>query len=344
MKDSFSTAIGDLLAQECTPELVRRIEQGGDWQALWACLQASGFADALVPEADGGAGLTLRDMFGVFERCGAHAVPLPFGETVLARGLLAAAGIGAAARPAGPITFAMGWRHGKGLRCDVAHGARTATHVIVQADGAWQMLDVASATAAGAGFALDLALDWPQEALDRALTLAISEPWSDLAVRTLQACVYAALLAGAAGRVFDMTLAYANQREQFGRVIGKFQAVQHHLAVMSEHVAAARMAAEIGCLSASWAPDALRAAVAKARTSEAALEVARIGHSLHGAIGFTEEFDLQLYTRRLHAWRRAGGSETTWHEAVGNVLVGDHSGLTVDLVCSTLHLLPEAAP
>ena len=47
-------------------------------------------------------------------------------------------------------------------------------------------------------------------------------------------------------------------------------------------------------------------AVAKARTSEAAVTVAAIAHAVHGAIGITEEFDLQLYTRRLHAWRVGG--------------------------------------
>ena len=332
MRDSYSTAIGDLLAQECTPDVVRRIEQGGDWQQLWSTLQHSGFADALVPEADGGAGLALQDMSGVFERCGACALPLPLAETAMARALLGACGIAAADRPEGPITFALGWQNGAGLRCDAAHGAGTATHVIVQAGGAWQMLDVAPATAERTGFALDLALAWPMEALQHAMPLPLPEPWRLLSVRSLQACVYASLLAGAAGRVFDMTLAYANQREQFGRVIGKFQAVQHHLAVMSEHVAAARMAAEIGCLSTSWAPSALHASAAKARTSEAALEVARLGHQVHGAIGFTEEFDLQLFTRRLHAWRRAGGSEAHWHDAVGRALVDDHSGMAVDLV------------
>jgi len=341
MRDLYSTAIDDLLAQECTPAMVRRIEQGGDWHALWDCLRESGFADSLVPERDGGAGLQLRDMFVVFERCGAHALPLPFGQTLLARALLAAAGLDVVERPSGPITFATGWPNATGLHCDSVPGARVATHVIVQGEGGWQMLDVASATATPAGFALDLALQWPQAALRGAVSLTLPERFNGVTVRALQACVHAALLAGAAGRVFDMTLAYANQRAQFGRVIGKFQAVQHHLAVMSEHVAAARMAAEIGCLSDSWAPGPVHAAAAKARASEAALEVARLGHQVHGAIGFTEELDLQLYTRRLHAWRRAGGSESTWHQAVGRALVDEHVGRAVDLVGSMLRLVPE---
>jgi acyl-CoA dehydrogenase len=74
--------------------------------------------------------------------------------------------------------------------------------------------------------------------------------------------------------------------------------------------------------------------VAKARTSEAALEVASLSHSIHGAIGFTHEFDLQLFTRRLHAWRQSGGAESYWHTVLGNELVDNRSGLVLDLIRS----------
>ena len=81
---------------------------------------------------------------------------------------------------------------------------------------------------------------------------------------------------------------------------------------MSEHVFAARMAAQLGCsgagLAADRLPDRLRVATAKARCSEAALVVSELAHAIHGAIGFTAEYDLQLYTRRLHAWRQAAGT------------------------------------
>jgi acyl-CoA dehydrogenase len=147
-----------------------------------------------------------------------------------------------------------------------------------------------------------------------------------------QACIYSAQLAGALMKVFNQTLQYANDREQFGRSIGKFQAIQHQLSVISEHVFAARMAAQIGCSSSSAIPNRLKVAVAKARTSEAALEVAGLSHSIHGAIGFTAEFDLQLFTRRLHLWRQAAGSESYWHDVLGAELVSHRSGLSLDLI------------
>ena len=65
---------------------------------------------------------------------------------------------------------------------------------------------------------------------------------------------------------------------------------------------------------------------------EAAVEVAALSHSIHGAIGFTAEFDLQLYTRRLHLWRQVGGSESHWHAVLGAALVDQHDGLALDLL------------
>ena len=97
---------------------------------------------------------------------------------------------------------------------------------------------------------------------------------------------------------------------------------------------AAHMAAQLGCASDTVVPDRVRVAVAKARTSEAALEVAALSHSIHGAIGFTHEFDLQLFTRRLHAWRQAGGAESYWHSVLGRELVDHRNGLALDLIRS----------
>jgi acyl-CoA dehydrogenase len=331
--DPYSTALDDLLTQACPPEAVRRIEGGGGWQALWATLQESGFADALVPDSAGGAGLALRDVAGLFKRCGAHALPVPLAETIIARAILAATGTVA---PPGPITLASGRLEEDGLRCAAVAGAQTSTHVIAQIHHSWLLLDTASASVESAGFALDLSLEWTRGAL-RKMKPLIGLP-EELAVQSLQACIYAAMLAGAAGRVLDVTLTYANQRTQFGRVIGKFQAVQHHLAVMAEHVAAAHIAADIGCISATWMPGKLHAGVAKSQASEAAVQVAKLAHQVHGAIGFTGELDLQLYTRRLHAWRRAGGSESAWHDAVGRTLVAAHDDRVVELVCNMLEI------
>jgi alkylation response protein AidB-like acyl-CoA dehydrogenase len=67
--------------------------------------------------------------------------------------------------------------------------------------------------------------------------------------------------------------------------------------------------------------------MAKSRTSEAAVLVASIAHALHGAIGITEEYDLQLLTRRLHEWRIAHGSEAHWNAWIGHSVLASNRSI-----------------
>jgi acyl-CoA dehydrogenase len=326
MDDLLTDALRSLLQDACTPAVVREIEAGAPAAALWSRLDESGFADALLDEERGGAGLALSDAFPLLELCGAHAVPVPLGETMLARALLAAAAV---ERPEGSIAVGLGVATASGgLRCALVPYGRVSDHVLVAHGADALLLPAATAESVAGVFPLDATLEWSSEAA----TAARRVPGHDLLA--VQACIASAQLAGALMTVFTRTLQYANERQQFGRAIGKFQAIQHQLAVMAEHVFAARTAAQIGCSAPGHVPDRLRVAVAKARTGEAAVEVAALAHSIHGAIGFTEEFDLQLYTRRLHAWRQAAGSESFWHAVLGGELVAS-DGLALDTIRAT---------
>ncbi|MDM0070602.1 acyl-CoA dehydrogenase family protein [Variovorax sp. J31P207] len=328
MDDLLTDTLQQLLKDQCTPKLVRDVEAGQPPAAFWAQLEESGFADALVPEAQGGAGLALATVFPLLELCGSFAVPVPLAHTMLARALLAQADV---APPAGSIALApVAARDGAVLRCPLVAFGRVADWVLARVDGSSVLLPVAQARLAPGVFPLDATLAWDEADFAQARRVPGSHD-----LETLSACCAAAELSGALMSVFARTLQYANERQQFGRAIGKFQAIQHQISVISEHVFAARMAAQIGCHSATHVPQRLRVAVAKARTSEAAVEVAALSHSIHGAIGFTAEFDLQLYTRRLHAWRQAAGSESFWHTVLGEELVDRHEGLAIDLIRMT---------
>jgi alkylation response protein AidB-like acyl-CoA dehydrogenase len=232
----------DLLEAHCPPSVVRAIEgegsSGPKRDALMAVLTNSGFADAMVPESQGGAGLNLAQAFPIFELCGRYLLPVPLPEMIVQR---------------------------------------------------------------ASGTKLDF---------------------------DTTACLIAAQMAGAMQRVLEMTLQFANDRQQFGRPLGTFQAIQHQLAVMAEQVLAARMAAQIGCSTAADRPGLMNAAIAKARASEAAVDVTALAHSIHGAIGFTADYDLQLFTRRLHAWRLQAGSESYWNEVLGQAVLNSPQGET----------------
>jgi alkylation response protein AidB-like acyl-CoA dehydrogenase len=104
---------------------------------------------------------------------------------------------------------------------------------------------------------------------------------------------------GGADAVLEMTVEYAKQRTQFGRPVGTFQAVQHHCANMATDVEGCRQIAYHAAWRVSEGDSAEReVSMAKAWVSAAYQRVCNLAHQCHGAIGFTKEHDLQLYTRR----------------------------------------------
>jgi alkylation response protein AidB-like acyl-CoA dehydrogenase len=121
-------------------------------------------------------------------------------------------------------------------------------------------------------------------------------------------------MCGGAQKVLDMSVEYAKMREQFGRPIGSFQAIQHKCANMLVQVESAKSATYY----AAWAvandvPEApLAAAMAKAYCSDAYRQVSAEGIQVHGGIGFTWEHDMHIY------FKRAKGSEVTFGDAAWN--------------------------
>jgi alkylation response protein AidB-like acyl-CoA dehydrogenase len=116
------------------------------------------------------------------------------------------------------------------------------------------------------------------------------------------AVLYAAELLGCAQRVLDLSVAYAQDRVQFGRPIGSFQAVKHRCADMLVDVEGMRSAVwwAAWCLSADDPDRSLAASTAKAWCSDAGMRVMSSGLQVHGGIGFTWEHDLHLFLKRAH--------------------------------------------
>jgi acyl-CoA dehydrogenase len=316
MDTLLAESIERLLAGCSAPAVVRGVERGQGAAALWAELEASGYADLLVAEAAGGAGLGLREAFVLWLACGRHALPAPLAATAWVRAALARAGVAA---PGGPLTLAAQCgrdAHGAWRCQNVPFGALADWVLVGDAQGA-ALLPVASGERRPSGVfgSLQAHIRWPAHPAD---ALPLPGPIDLLHAGALMTAV---LMAGAMQRVLDATLAYANDRAQFGKAIGKFQAVQQQLSVMAEQVFAARMAAEIGCAGDGIVPHPHRAAVAKARAAEAAEKVVAIAHAVHGAVGVTAEYDLQLLTRRLQEWRGDFGPQGYWHVQLGRALV-----------------------
>jgi alkylation response protein AidB-like acyl-CoA dehydrogenase len=144
----------------------------------------------------------------------------------------------------------------------------------------------------------------------------------------MAALLRSAELVGALERVLEMSVGYANDRKQFGRPIGRFQAIQHQLAVLGGEVAVSAAALDVAAaaVDAGAAQADLAVAAAKARASEAAGVAAQVAHRVHGAIGFTREYGLQLLSRRLLSWRDEYGAETYWHARLGRAILAANAG------------------
>jgi acyl-CoA dehydrogenase len=321
-----------------TPELIAAAERGEWPAALWQAIEENGLTQPLVPEAKGGAGATWSDAFVLVAAAGRHAAPVPFAETVVGSWLLAHAGLDV---PAGSLTIAPGGagerlaveRVGDRWRVDgtarrVPWGA-SAQHVVLVGDagGATAVALVAHGgfeTEAGQNLARE-----PRDTLTFGATPAVAAASVSLpadAVHLYGALVRSAQMAGALEGMLALSVKYATERRQFGRAIGNFQAIQHQLAVLAGHTAAAGLAADRAFRAADRGDLRFEVAVAKTRIGEAAGIGASIAHQVHGAIGFTYEHSLHFLTRRLWSWRAEFGADAHWSAWLGRDVAARGAG------------------
>jgi len=305
----------------------RATEGEGLDDALWATCVQTGLARLTLPERAGGSGGTLLDAAAVLAAAGAHAARVPLVETDLLGGwLLDAAGLPV---PDGPLTAVAGPLEvsaGGGAEREVSGvlhrvpWARAAAGIVVLAGEHVVLLDPAGVQVEpGANLA-----DEPRDTVRvrGPAATAGAPPTAGAQLQLRAALGRALLLSGAARGALAAAVRYAGERVQFGRPIGRFQAVQQQLALAAAEVAAVGAAADAAAAVAerdgfTAQTTAFAVAVAKSRAGEAAGAVARVAHQVHGAIGFTREHDLRLLTTRLWAWRDEDGSEARWQAELG---------------------------
>jgi acyl-CoA dehydrogenase len=331
-----------LFQDKSTKRAVDAAEQGAFATELWQAVSETGVPLAALPESVGGADAEWSDLYAVLRVAARHSAPLPLAETMLAGWVAAAAGLELSDGPmtVGPVrtgdTLQLerdgnGWRlSGRASRLPYA---RSAQRIVLLAEGPGGEMAVSLDGSESAEVAK--ARNIAGEARDT-LTFNGVRLSADAAVPigggTTRAALYrrgalarATMMSGALERALDLAVTYAQERQQFGRPISKFQAVQQNLAVLAGQTAAAVAAANVGIDALSREdPQAedFYVAVAKTRVGEAATLACEIAHQVHGAIGFTEEYALQLSTRRLWSWREEFGADPEWAARLGAFICG----------------------
>jgi acyl-CoA dehydrogenase len=279
---------------------------------LWTALEEAGMT-ALGEENDGDLGL--GNAAALIERAAYHTLPVPLAETILARRLLAKAGIEI---PDGSLSVAPPSANRDGKAAGVPWAGSVTGVVVATGADTLALIDAREAASTGFNMAGELrdVID-----LSRARTLASGKLVNAATIVEAEgALIRAVQMSGAMSRVLEHCLTWANDRIQFGRPIARFQAIQHLMAELAAEAAAGSASALMAVEAMAERGDHLAAAIAKARAGEAAGRVCAIAHEVFGAMGFTQEHTLHYATRRLWSWRNEFGSEVYWQAEIGRTI------------------------
>ena len=322
-----------ILQVHCTPERLKAAEGAWD-ETLWQALVDAGLTTALEPASSSmDSGVPIEDALRVPRVAGSYAAPVPLAETLLAHWLIKSAGID-------PVEGALSiapvnredrlqlqrsspsgeWRlRGVATRVPWARYA-AALVVVAESDKQSFLALVPAKSFASITPGENLARE-PRDTvafdcvLDNASVVSFAPGHRH--VYALGAAMRVMQIAGALDAVMRLTVQYVQQRKQFGRPISKFQAVQQNVAMMAANTAAAKAAANSIARIIAKGESGFGIAAAKLRANEAATITSKLAHQVHGAIGYTQEYELHYLTKRLWSWRDEFGNEAVWGRELG---------------------------
>lgn len=313
-------AARDFFAGESSADYVR-----GTWDSetgrspqLWRQLAETGFVGLTVPEEHGGLGMNEVDLVLILEEAGRAALPEPLLETTaIGVPLLVEAGSEAQQKEWLPKVAA-----GEAVisvqlaDAPTVVDAHIADLLLIQRGDELHAVpkDAFSATA-------QPSLDGSRRVFTVDADLSADTRMAGGAAEAVRAfdrgaAGTAAILNGLAQRMLDMTVAYVQERQQFGRPIGSFQAIKHKLAEVLLLVETSKAAGWNAAYALAIDSDerSIAASVAKAYASDAEAKANYESLQSHGGIGFTWEHNLHLYLKRGKALEQAYGS-ARWHRA-----------------------------
>lgn len=297
----FAASIDAALGAADVPAAVRAWAHGDTAPArkVWATLTDLGVTALAVPEKFDGIEAHPADLVVAAEALGRWCVPGPLAESIAVAPVLLADDERSATLAAGELIATVALPPAAPRAAD----ADFAGLVLLAQDGT-----VHDATAGDAHETVD-----PSRKLFDVSATGASQSADVVTAFEYGALFTAAQLVGAGQAMLDMSVEYAKQRTQFGRIIGSYQAIKHKLADVHIALELARPLVYGAALSlADGSPETARdVSAAKAAASDAALLAARSSLQTHGAIGFTSEHDLSLWLLRVQALHSAWGDPAT---------------------------------
>jgi len=297
------------------------MEAGQFPETLWSDFLADGWLTTLLSESDGGSGLGLAGGCVLMRLAGYYSVPLPVVESLMAVYLAAESGFTVNDELLVPAIISEPLKADSEYTIRGVPWARHASSLLVifssNNETRLSMLSCQSVTIVEGQ---NMAGEARDDVTINTTQLNASQSLSGIDIEQVKSWLAlgrAAQMAGSLQRVLEMTVEYANDRSQFGRAIGKFQAVQQQMAVLAEMTSASICAVDAAIDHLASEQEWELIACAKITTGESAGYAAKTAHAVHAAIGFTQEYPLQLNTRRLWSWRDEYGNEAQWSAKLG---------------------------
>ena len=299
----------DFLSRECKPERVRAAmaTDTADDRALFSIAAEQGWTALIIPEAHGGLGLGIVDLAVVAEEMGRACMPGPLFATIFASAAIVHAGTEEQKRKWLEPIAAGEMRATVALSNEFVLDAGVAELILRFSDDGIEEVE-------GAEITRMASMDETRKLYS--ISKAAAQPPQSKAIDVATVALCAEMVGGMQW-ILDTTVAYAKTRQQFGRAIGSFQAVQHLCADMLLMTESARSAT----YNAAWEMTPLAVSIAKAYCSDAYREVANRGIQVHGGIGFTWEHDLHLYFRRAKTSETMFGDATFHRERIASLVV-----------------------
>lgn len=301
-----------------------RFQEPGFDRTVWSSICDMGWPGLLIGEEAGGSALGMREYCALTEQLGAGLVPEPLIPASMAAGLLQGADL--EAQLSGETLVIPAWQErpnsldtigDTAITGDTLNGRKRFVPMAAGADAFLVSAKGGLALVARNAPGLSLTLEQTQDGGNFG-TLSFADtpciPMQGDMTAALEQAILAssAYLLGVMDRVFALTLDYLKTRQQFGRPIGSFQALQHRAADLKIQVALTRASVESAAAAIDTGARGQTALAvvsrAKARAADAAMLVTRQAIQLHGGIGYTDEADPGLYLRKAMVLSNLYGS------------------------------------